>query len=398
MGDLSNWGAGANILKGLIGLGVLTLPYVTKLVGWLPSLVGMALIALLSLQSIFFAVMSRVVLEKTQNDDEATPLQKLPDSLAGLSCFDATVQRALGPIGLAIFMVCVALAQLTTVVAYLDVLAESAESYVENDDRIRSLSLLGVVVCLLSLVKTLSGVSVLSYVGLSAYGLVFLTLLARFLCAVSTGTLGGAVAVRHKNADYATWFGVSAFAFGALPVSLVVYDDMREPAQFFKVVAIAYVICWLFYSAVALLGFWCYGRSTHQVIYFNFESGSFGRNASLLMICLVLLVTYVLQMMPLYRCAEVFFEESIPYQVVRTMLVVFTLVVAYFIPSSTAAMTLGGTFAACISAFVLPPVVYLTVHPKPGWSGKTLAIILIVVGTAGAGLGICQFGNELSYH
>eukprot|EP00416_Gambierdiscus_australes_P011031 CAMPEP_0171129524 /NCGR_PEP_ID=MMETSP0766_2-20121228/119125_1 /TAXON_ID=439317 /ORGANISM="Gambierdiscus australes, Strain CAWD 149" /LENGTH=48 /DNA_ID= /DNA_START= /DNA_END= /DNA_ORIENTATION= len=48
MGDLSNWGAGANILKGLIGLGVLTLPYVTKLVGWLPSLVGMALIALLS--------------------------------------------------------------------------------------------------------------------------------------------------------------------------------------------------------------------------------------------------------------------------------------------------------------------------------------------------------------
>merc|ERR1712107_227823 len=154
------------------------------------------------------------------------------------------------------------------------------------------------------------------------------------------------------EANCSAWFGITSFAFGAFNIAIVVYDDMEEPWHFFKVTAWSYFLCWIFYSAVALLGYMHYGSETKEVIYFNFPEGSISREISLVSICVVLMLTYVLQMMPIYNCVQLLSNDVLHYSVIRGTLVALTTYVSYVLPSISICLEIVGALSAAITSFI----------------------------------------------
>mmetsp|Transcript_2292 Transcript_2292/g.5125 ORF Transcript_2292/g.5125 Transcript_2292/m.5125 type:complete len:332 (-) Transcript_2292:140-1135(-) len=302
-----------------------------------------------------------------------------------LGFFDNVIRRLMGwPMQL-VCSVSIAASQLATVVCYVDTISVSMQSFILEGQRLKMLVVIGLVLISLSTVKTLTGVSYLSYAGLTTYMVVFLALVVQAAREAHDGTLGDdATAFRSSGSDFGTWFGISAFAFGGFAIGIIVYDDMKEPRHFYKVVSIAYSICWLFYTLFALCGYLCYGESTSEVIYFNFAEASVLRNTCMIAICIVLLLTYVVQMMPLYAWMESFSEGVLHYAIARGLIVVITLVIASFAKNLVVTMTVGGALSSSISAFILPPIAYLMVQPQADWKQYIAGISLVVLGILGA--------------
>uniref|UniRef100_A0A7S1M3I3 Amino acid transporter transmembrane domain-containing protein n=1 Tax=Alexandrium catenella TaxID=2925 RepID=A0A7S1M3I3_ALECA len=338
--------------------------------------------------------MAREALEKSSSESTGLREHESGDSeqsedLKGakhtLGFFDVVVLRVLGYPGQLLCSLSIAFAQITTVIAYLDTISDSIESYVLQGQRSIVLALIGAVVASLSTVKTLTGVSYLSLMGLLTYLVIFIALVVEAFRYGFDGTLGDSTkALRASGRDYGTWFGISAFAFGGFAIAVVVYDDMKEPRHFYRVVSMTYLAVWLFYTAFALLGYFCYGEHTDEVIYFNFPDNSALKQICVASVCVVLLLTYVVQMMPVYSWAESFSKDIMHYAVVRGIIVLLTLVIALFVRNLVLTITIGGAVASAVSSFVLPPVAYLIVQPRAHWTEWVLAVGLVVLGVGGA--------------
>lgn len=413
MRDLSNLGAFVNLLKGLIGLGVLTLPYATKQVGWLVSSVGMALVAYMTVWGIFFAVLARQRLEKAPEshdlassahstvpyDPEGAGLLRRRTEYASrdvsapgtdgegeeacrIGSFEKVVGYALGAPWQMVFVGSIVVAQFGTGVAYVNVVSAGIESHFPSADvRLRVLVSLGLLLTVLSTVRNLKGIAVLSVLGLLSYGFIFLGLTAQARTALETGTWGQSVVmVESREPHVGTWFGISAFSFGTFPIAIVVYDDMRDQGSFFTVTAWSFFCCWLFYTCVALLGYFCYGANVEEIIYLNFPVGTLFREGSLAFVCAGLTLSYVLQMWPVFRYAQQVCTQ-LHYSLVRGPLVWLSILIAYALPSTVAVIGIIGSVASAVSGFALPPLVFLALlghwpEPREGF----LAAILVTVG------------------
>mmetsp|Transcript_7543 Transcript_7543/g.21614 ORF Transcript_7543/g.21614 Transcript_7543/m.21614 type:complete len:418 (-) Transcript_7543:36-1289(-) len=407
MRDLSNRGAFVNILKGLIGLGILNLPYASAQVGWLPSIIGMAVVAAMTVYGIFFAVMAKHKLERNIGDkmeptgsfgyamdaagrdpgSSPTP-SEAADRHWGLGCFDAVVFEVLGAPGQALWIFSVLFCQYGCAIAYITVIANSAENFIEekptetaDPHRVPVLCVIGVVLVAFSMARRLRGVAYLSLAGLLVYVFIFVALLWESATKIHQGTFNRtAKVVRHEHSGFAEWFGIVSFAFGALPVALSVYEEMNKPHDFIKVTTCTFFVCWAIYASFGVLGYLCYGDETREVVIFNFTQGSFLRYGSELTISAILLLTYVVQMMPVFSCLQVFVGTAMHWMMVRTFTVVSTVVVAYFIPDTVTIISICGAFAAAVSCFVLPPIVYMRMEPPPSTAEYLVACGLVVLG------------------
>lgn len=394
MRDLSDWGAGANILKGLIGLGVLSLPYATSQIGWLPSIVGMAVIAFMTVWGIFFAVMAKDLVDEGDKEhvcisdrkaDNAKDLRVGAGQVTGLGFFDRIVWQVFGPAGQLVCSLSIATCQFVTAAAYISLVVRSVLSYYPDRNLyVVVLVAYGLVLLFLSAVRTLRGISVLSLIGLATYVLIFLALLATAVSGGRDSSAPASLMVKNEKPDFGRWFGISAFAFGAFNIAIVVHDDMRHPSHFFWVTSWAFAACWLFYSAFALLGYLVYGEYVKDIIYLSFPEGSFLRNASLLSICVILTLTYVLQMFPLFSSAEQLCGRNAHYLSVRAALVLSTCIFACMFPETTLCIEMAGAICAVISSFLLPPLVYLKLNPYAEVRHYAIGIMLIGLGCFGA--------------
>lgn len=398
---LSNRGAGANTLKSLIGLGVLNLPWATRKVGWLASVAGMAVVCAMTVYGIFYAVKAKEKLgdfheakaqakaearaDRERNATETTPLQSPCASPTyrgcGLGPFDPVVQEVLGLPGLALWAFSVNISQVGTAIAYITVILKSAESL--GAAHAHAFCALGILLMVLSTVKRLQGIAYFSCIGLLVYSFVLLGLIWESGQRVADGRFGAsvhAVSLEASAHDIIGWFGIVAFAFGGLPVSLSIYEEMSKPEDFFKVTSIAFGICWAIYASVGALGYACYGNSTDTIIFFNFAPGSVFRVGSVTTVSVILILTYVIQMVPVYNFAQSVVGDYVHWLAIRLVIVAFTMVVAHFIPSTVTLISITGAFASAMSCFVLPPLVYISMKPAPPWHEIATCICLIILG------------------
>eukprot|EP00443_Scrippsiella_acuminata_P038938 CAMPEP_0115274908 /NCGR_PEP_ID=MMETSP0270-20121206/55919_1 /TAXON_ID=71861 /ORGANISM="Scrippsiella trochoidea, Strain CCMP3099" /LENGTH=355 /DNA_ID=CAMNT_0002691437 /DNA_START=140 /DNA_END=1204 /DNA_ORIENTATION=+ len=352
-------------------------------IGSLPAFLGMALVAVMTVYGIFYAVMAKEKFDKVKHQLPQTEQARLSgvDAAAeknafgkldvGLGFFDEVVHEVFGWAGQALYDFSILMCQVGTAISYVSVIAESSERFfgVPSKRRFEVLLIIGIVLSLLSCVKTLRGIAVLSLCGLLTYLFVFAALIWESTEKVRDGTFASsAVMIQTSKPNYCMWFGIVAFAFGAFPIAITVYEDMQMPRHFFRVCSLSFGMCFVFYTSFAMLGYLCYGVDTEDIIYFNFNKGSFFYSGSLLSICTVLLFTYVLQMVPAWKFAQSCVGETVPYMLVRTVSVAVTVVVAYLVPSTAVLVEVTGSFAAAVASLSLPPLVYLNMEPRPAWS------------------------------
>lgn len=259
--NLTNWGAALNMLKFMIGLGIISLPNATAHIGWLPSLIGLGVVALVQVWGIFFAVESRLKLDQMEKEQcEAQDVralsegarlvnsgrgswQDLPDS--GCGFFDQVVGKVFGPFAQLFFAFCIAIGQFTTLVIYAIVIVENIQSYFAPHYA-DTLILVSVTIMLsiFCMIPTLQGISILSAMGLSVYLFLFAGLLIAVCEKVQSGTLPDSVVmIKPLDHSFGQWFGVACFAFSGFPIAAVIYEELIDRSSFSNVVIGVFVTC-----------------------------------------------------------------------------------------------------------------------------------------------------------
>jgi len=412
--NLSEFGAALNLLKFMIGLGIISLPEATSHVGWLPSIIGLGVVAFITVWGIFFALEARTKLEKLEQDahdtqtaialTEGDPLlasgswQDMPDS--GCGFFDKIVGKVLGRPAQYIFAASIALGQFTTIVMYVNVITVNIESYFPGslgDYHVQVLMSLVLVLGIFSLTPTLQGVAVLSAVGLSIYAFLFIGLVHEIVDKVIAGVLPASAVMVKQGGEvgYGQWFGVACFSFSAFPGAMVVYEDMRNPRSFHLVIGGVFFTAWLVYSTFAFAGYLCFGDQTDVLLYFNFERGTAYRNFSALALACILTFSFIIQAIPVFNCATKLWDAtglagklgaeglpSLPF--IRWAVLALTVVVAYLVPSIKVLMGTLGALSGVIAGFIFPALTYLRLSTRDEWLPRCRCFLVLVIGVMGA--------------
>mmetsp|Transcript_87236 Transcript_87236/g.182570 ORF Transcript_87236/g.182570 Transcript_87236/m.182570 type:complete len:424 (-) Transcript_87236:331-1602(-) len=411
-GELGQFDATVNVLKGMIGLGLLSLPHAAKEVGWLPALVGTPLLAWLSAQGVLYAMSAEQKVNSIEEEDKGVPtettglVRELSDSLTsltrtsrfetGLGSFDGVVRVVFGRPGQALCTCSILLCQLGTAVAYITVLVPSildisGHPLPDGEGASPSWTLLvglWAVLSVMSLLKSLKEVAFISLLGLLTYLLVFAALAVESAQRIHEGTFARDFEmIRWNGAGWGTWFGVSIFAFGAFPIAIAVSDTMQEPSDMYPVLRWSFGIAGVFYTVFAIVGYACYGNATKNVVHFNFPEHSLLRQVSLIALVVVLVFTYVLQMNPVYKFAEGYLRRHLHHWYIRTIIVAITMFAAVLVPDTAAVIQVAGSISTAMIGLIMPPLVYLgagfEAKQEAAVSEYPLAMALVVVGVFG---------------
>jgi len=461
MAPLSPAAALVTLLKGMIGAGVLSLPYTFGKVRLGTAIPGMVLLGILCFIGIWRLIECTVKLTAQDSvapkpgHDQAQDRnasrgccfaycgssgQHDPVSLVDYDCDDDTSPPGLandwglGPVaaitnstfghgGLAVAAVALLSVQMGTCVCYIDVITETV--YEQLDGAVSMLAVHGalfVILCILCLVRELSDIAWLSGVALAVYCYIVYELVAWGSQELENNSTA-------KGAEWSTYFwpvryegltaflGTMIFAFEGITIAQYVYVEMQsyDPGPFWRVLVGSSVICAAFYGFVGVFGYLCYGDKVQQLIYSNFPEDSASVECVKWVLCLVLVLSFALQMYPVFSFAESVClcvskdkqSDSLEFQqgrqegsgqtegqgggrfpslfgaAVRWAIIALVFLVTALIPGVVEATEYVGSFSYTTLGFLIPPIVHMKVFGA-SLSPVALAtdILLVIVGLA----------------
>lgn len=202
--------------------------------------------------------------------------------------------------------------------------------------------------------------------------------------------------VWFEPANFGGWFGPSLFAFEGMGVALSVYESMgaAEAKPFYAVVTSSYVIAVFLYGAVAAWGYVAWGSGVGSVVLASFPPTAVGRSAQL-MLAVVLLLTYPIQVTPVFQVWEAAVATYLPagadrlWPLGRAAIVGVTAGASYLIPDMESMVGLTGALAFSSIGFVLPGLFFLVLRPPPvATSELVLSCVMIMLGLVGGAWGV----------
>lgn len=413
----------ANLLKCMVGSGILTLPYVTAKVGLGISLPGLAIIAYLTQEAIRFVVRCAaqershsqyVDLDKSGSDGGA-------DGMHGSLSWNLVSKAAFGRAGLAFTLICLVGAQLGVVASYLNFVGNTFMLYMPGLTVLQSRVGLWVVVTLLCLLRPLKSVAFVSGLALAVYAVIF----------VLIGYYGATAAPRSADspalnlfspAYFGAWFGPAIFAFEGAGPALSIYESMgtTDVRPFFRVLTSTYSIAVLLYGFVAAAGYISWGercvrcrraaalripfasarrisctfhlfdsargpssaaefhlrhaRSVTSVVIDSFPPTFLG-SGSRCILAIILAMTYPIQVAPVFQLVESTMTLRRPalramWPVTRALVVGFTAFASFLIPDMEKMVALTGGVMFSFIGFILPGAFFLKLRPPPATPGQ----------------------------
>ncbi len=381
----------ANLLKTMVGSGILTLPYVTARVGLGLSISGLAVLAYLTQLAIRLVVRCTAHERSLGHRSAAYAAVETTTDDHGGGSWQLISSAAYGTPGWMCTSAALLTAQLGVASSYLDFISQVI---VENAglEQLSTRVLLWVILTSMSLLRRMRSVAVLSMSALAVYGLVFALLVVYGMQAPPRST----TLVWFDASGLGAWFGPSLFAFEGMGTALAIYESMQlsDPRPYFNVVSSSYVVAVALYGGVAAVGYVAWGDSVAQVVIDSFPSGAVGLSAKV-MLAAVLLLTYPLQMTAPFQLLE----SSLPtdglwWAIGRAGLIALTATASYAIPNMEQMVSLTGAVAMSSIGFVLPGAIFLKLRPPtPDGSGAQVvdvvgSVAMIVLGVIGGCWGV----------
>merc|ERR1712232_367514 len=190
---------------------------------------------------------------------------------------------------------------------------------------------------------------------------------------------------------YPLFFGNAAFLFCIHSVVLPIEQSMKNKDHFARTTDVSMVIVTILNLSFAVLCYMLLGYCTQGSVTANFPSGWLPNLVEILL-CIDLLVTYTIFMIPLSEMLEGLLKISpkkgllqfrVKYVCLRSCLVIFTILFALAVPDFNYITNLVGGVANNLVAIILPPLFYLALSRKSGtvkWWVYVFNLTVVIVG------------------
>ncbi|KAI7732056.1 hypothetical protein M8C21_013744 [Ambrosia artemisiifolia] len=229
----------------------------------------------------------------------------------------------------------------------------------------------------------LNNLSILSYISASGV----LASLVILFSIMWVGEFDG-VGFKEKG-TMVNWNGMPsavslyAFCYCAHPVFPTLYTSMKNQHQFSKVLLVCFVFCTTTYSLMAIVGYLMFGSEVESQITLNLPTNKI---SSIVAICTTLvnpIAKYALMMTPIVHTIEErflsFYNTRMFSLLIRTALVISTVVVALALPFFGYLMSLVGAFLSVTASVILPSLCYLKISGTYRRFGLELVLIGFIV-------------------
>jgi amino acid permease len=377
-------------IKGMIGAGILSLPYVFNQTGLIFAVPGFLIVSALCAFSVWRMIECKRLLLSPgyahigaqQDSGVVESLEEPPkadDHGLGVS---ALVGSALGPAGVILAGTGVLVTQCGAGIAYIDVVTETLGGSRLLGSYMSAFQIrigIGIFLGVLAIFRDLGSIAKLSGLALFVYAYLLVALVWRGSEHLSDGSSYDAGVNLNS---FGLWFGTTIFAQEAIILITYIYEDMRlsEPKRFIPVLVWSFSIASVICAFVGAFGALCYGDKIEPVFYMNFPKDSIDLKIAEVVLCFVLLISFVLQLYPVNH----FLEQNVlggsrvsgedketqnvkessacfPSVFIRWTIVVVLSVVAACISNVSCVMGYTGSFAISLIGFFLPSLCHVRI-------------------------------------
>ncbi|KAI3503321.1 hypothetical protein L1887_31761 [Cichorium endivia] len=196
-----------------------------------------------------------------------------------------------------------------------------------------------------------------------------------------------------------------AFCYCAHPVFPTLYTSMRDQRQFKKVLLLCFIFCTITYSSMAIFGYLMFGSNLNSQITLNLPTDKL---SSRIAICTTLvnpIAKYALMVTPIVETLEerfLSFYNTRKFSIlIRTTLVISTVIVALSLPFFGYLMSLVGAFLSVTASIILPCLCYLKIsgsYRRFGLESVSIGLIVligIVVAVVGTYTALVDIAREI---
>ncbi|KAK1265902.1 hypothetical protein QJS04_geneDACA000604 [Acorus gramineus] len=224
----------------------------------------------------------------------------------------------------------------------------------------------------------LRNLSLLAYV--SAGGV--LASVVMVLCVFWVGALGGIGF--HEGGRLLNLKGLStsmslyAFCYSGHAVFPTLYTSMKTKSQFPKALLTCFVLCFINYGTMAVLGYLMFGDNVNSQVTLNLPVGNLGSKIAIYTTLINPFTKYALMVTPIATAIEerLSCRNVSASLIIRTLIVISTVIVALAVPLFGYLMALIGSFLCVAASMLIPCICYLKIFESSRHFGFELLTIL----------------------
>ncbi|TKW04793.1 hypothetical protein SEVIR_7G132700v4 [Setaria viridis] len=190
-----------------------------------------------------------------------------------------------------------------------------------------------------------------------------------------------------------TALGLYTFCYCGHAIFPTLCNSMKEKKKFSKVLVICFAACTLNYGSMAILGYLMYGDDVKSQVTLNLPKGKISSKLAIYTTLISPFSKYALMVTPLATAVEerllaAGYKRSVNI-LIRTLLVVSTVVFALAVPFFGHLMALVGSLLSVMASMLLPCVFYLKIFgvARCGRAEVALIAAIIVLGSLVAATG-----------
>ncbi|XP_022134364.1 amino acid transporter AVT1C-like [Momordica charantia] len=369
-----------NGINVLCGVGILSTPYAMKQGGWM----GISILMVFAALSFYTGILLRACL------DSRPGLETYPD--IGQAAFGATGRVAI------------------SIILYVELYASCIEYIILESDNLSTLfpnahinfggfqlnsHLLFAIATALAVLPTvwLRDLSILSYI--SAGGVIAsITVVVCLFWVGLVDDVGFQSPVTPLNlSTLPVALGLYGFCYSGHAVFPNIYSSMEKQSQFPAVLLTCFGICTLMYAGSAIMGYLMFGESTLSQYTLNLPQDLVASKIAVWTTVVNPFTKYALTISPVAMSLEEFIPPNhakthIYSMLIRTALVISTLLVGLSLPFFGLMMALIGSLLTMLVTLILPCVCYLSIlRGKITFLQRALCLIVITVGVVASAFG-----------